>query len=401
MTLAQGGCGERYVNPVSLPWRNGKQPEGGLDGDVKYSLPRWRVTNWLTRTGRPVSRAIHVAQVSTLYSSLAIFYSAAIATLMCAAAIWWRHQTPLFAVWLGLELGTIGLRIALLNRDRKAARCGAASGTDLYLLMTALWAATLGYGAAITTLSGDYAAAIVVNIATACIAGGMSIRYFGAPRFVLLVCSATLGPMAVAAAFAGDPVLLVTTLQAPLALFSMAQAAKRLNGMMIATMEAEQAHAHRAAHDPLTGLLNRTGFMQAAAGRSGIGGTLFYLDLDGFKPVNDRHGHEAGDQVLREVAQRLVRLAGRHGQAARLGGDEFALLAPVLSPQGIERFGARIVERITAEAFMLDGATTRIGVSVGAAAMGEGDAIGETLRRADAALYGAKTRGGGRVRLAA
>jgi len=73
----------------------------------------------------------------------------------------------------------------------------------------------------------------------------------------------------------------------------------------------------------------------------------------------------------------------------------------VLSPQGIERFGARIVERITAEAFMLDGATTRIGVSVGAAAMGEGDAIGETLRRADAALYGAKTRGGGRVRMAA
>ncbi|KAI1692905.1 diguanylate cyclase, GGDEF domain-containing protein [Ditylenchus destructor] len=115
--------------------------------------------------------------------------------------------------------------------------------------------------------------------------------------------------------------------------------------------------------------------MQAAAGRSGIGGTLFYLDLDGFQAGNDRHGHEAGDQVLREVAQRLVRLAGRHGQAARLGGDEFALLAPVLSPQGIERFGARIVERITAEAFMLDGATTRIGVSVGAAAMGEGDAI--------------------------
>lgn len=372
-----------------------------MDGDLKYSLPRWRAMHWLTRTGRPVSRAIHVAQVSTLYSSLAIFYSAALATLICAAVIWWRHQTPLFAIWLGLELGTIALRVVLLNRDRRAARRGAATNTDLYLLMTALWAATLGYGSAVTTLSGDYAAAIVVNIATACIAGGMSIRYFGAPRFVLLVCSVALGPMAVSAAFAGDPVLLVTTVQTPLALFSMSQAARRLNGMMIATMEAERAHAHRAAHDPLTGLLNRAGFTHAAAGRSGVGGTLFYIDLDGFKPVNDRHGHEAGDQVLREVAQRLARLAGRHGHAARLGGDEFALLAPVLGPDAVERLGARIVERIAGDPFVLDGATVRIGVSVGAAAMSEEDTIDDALRRADTALYCAKTRGGGRVRLAA
>lgn len=372
-----------------------------MDGDLKYSLPRWRATQWLTRTRRPVSRAIHVAQVSTLYSSLAIFYSAALATLICAAVIWWRHQTPLFAIWLGLELGTIGLRILLLIRDRRAAKRGAATGTDLYLLMTAFWAGTLGYGAAITTLSGDYAAAIVVNIATACIAGGMSIRYFGAPRFVLLVCTATLGPMAASAALAPDPVLLVTTIQAPLALFSMSQAARRLNGMMIATMEAEAAHAHRAAHDPLTGLLNRSGFTHAAAARSGVGGTLFYIDLDGFKQVNDRHGHDAGDQVLCEVAQRLVRLAGRHGHVARLGGDEFVLLAPVLSPDAIERLGTRIVERIADVPYVLDGATARIGVSVGAAAMVEGDAIDAALRRADGALYGAKTRGGGRVRLAA
>ena len=372
-----------------------------MDGDLKYSLPRWRVTDWLTRTSRPVSRAIHVAQVGTLYSSLAIFYSAALATLMCAAVIWWRHQTPLFAFWLALELVMIALRVTLLARDRRAATRGETTGTDLYLLLTALWAATLGFGSAITTLSDDYAAAIVVNIATACIAGGMSIRYFGAPRFVLLVCAATLGPMAISAALADDPVLLVTTIQAPLALFSMSQAAKRLNGMMIATMEAEQAHAHRAAHDALTGLLNRSGFTHAAAGRNGVGGTLFYLDLDGFKPVNDRHGHEAGDQVLREVAQRLARLAGRHGHAARLGGDEFALLTPVLSPGAIERLGARIVERVAGELFVLDGATVRIGVSVGAAALGEDDAIDDALRRADVALYGAKTHGGGRVRLAA
>jgi len=372
-----------------------------LEGDLKYSLPRWRVTTWLTRTNRPVSRAIHVAQVSTLYSSLPIFYSAAIATLICAAVVWWRHQTPLFATWLGLELATIGLRILLLNRDQRAAKRGAATGTDLYLVLTALWAATLGFGSAITTLSGDYAAAIVVNIATACIAGGMSIRYFGAPRFVLLVCSATLGPMAASAALAHDPVLLVTVIQAPLALFSMSQAARRLNGMMIATMEAEAAHAHRAAHDPLTGLLNRSGFTHAAGGRGAVGGTLFYIDLDGFKQVNDRHGHNAGDQVLCEVAERLARIAGPNGHSARLGGDEFVLLMPVLSEDAMERLGARIVERIAGEPYLYDGATARIGVSVGAAAMGEDDPIDAALRRADMALYGAKARGGGRVRLAA
>ncbi|MEG3179358.1 GGDEF domain-containing protein [Sphingomonas sp. LT1P40] len=348
-----------------------------------------------------MSDSIHAAQVSTLYSSLSIFYAAALATLICAAVIWWRHPTPLFTLWLLLEVTTIAARIVLLNRDRRAARAGRATGTDLYLAMTLIWAATLGYGAAITTLSGDFAAAIVVNITSACIAGGMSIRYFGAPRFVLLACTAALGPMAMGAAFAGDWVLIVTTLQAPLALFSMSQAAKRLNRMMIATMEAEHENAHRAAHDELTGLLNRAGFMRAAAARAGIGGTLFYIDLDGFKPVNDRHGHEAGDAVLREVAARLAGIAGRHSQAARMGGDEFVLLTPMLSAGATERLGARIVEVIAGHGYALGSAEARIGVSVGAAAMTANDAIDDALRRADAALYGAKTRGGGTVRLAA
>lgn len=372
-----------------------------LSGALRYSLPSWPVIRWLTETSRPVSREIAIAQVSTLYSSLPIFYSAAMATLLCAGAIWWRHPEPLFTIWLALEVGTILFRIMLLNRDQRAAAQGRETSTDLYLAMTLLWAVTLGYGAAITTLSGDFAAAVVVNVATAAIAGGMSVRYFGAPRFVLAACTLALVPMAISGILAADPVLIVTAIQLPLVPYSMWQAAKRINAMMIATMEAEHENARRASHDELTGLLNRGGFMHAAAARSDYGATLLYIDLDGFKPVNDMHGHEAGDAVLREVAQRLGGVAGRHGQAARLGGDEFVLLLPMLGGAAAERFGHKVVETVTARDFALGEVEVRVGASVGVATMMPGEGIDEALRRADTALYAVKTRGGGAVRLAA
>ncbi|MEV4349175.1 diguanylate cyclase, partial [Actinoplanes sp. NPDC049596] len=94
--------------------------------------------------------------------------------------------------------------------------------------------------------------------------------------------------------------------------------------------EARRLHdelSHRATHDPLTGLANRS-LLEQRLGEVPAGETVSVLlvDLDGFKPVNDRYGHHAGDQVLAAVADRLAGLAGGDGLAARLGGDEFAVL---------------------------------------------------------------------------
>src|SRR3546814_3194148 len=102
-------------------------------------------------------------------------------------------------------------------------------------------------------------------------------------------------------------------------------AAFRLNRMLVATMRAEQANRHRARHDDLTCLLNRNGLQQAFDRMMATNVqqcALLYLDLDGFKGVNDRLGHAAGDDLLKAIADELRTMVGSLDVVARIGGDE-------------------------------------------------------------------------------
>jgi diguanylate cyclase (GGDEF)-like protein len=158
---------------------------------------------------------------------------------------------------------------------------------------------------------------------------------------------------------------------------------------------------HQALHDPLTGLPNRTLFLDRArqavdtAGRSGTWPAVIYLDLDGFKPVNDTFGHEAGDVLLRTVADRLKGCLRPADTAARLGGDEFVVL--LTGP--IDRFGvARVVERIRAQldvpVLLGEDVVTTVGASIGVA-LGDDIPDADTLiRHADIAMYAAKRSAG-------
>lgn len=162
-----------------------------------------------------------------------------------------------------------------------------------------------------------------------------------------------------------------------------------------------QALAHS---DALTGLPNRRGLEQALdAALAGVDETrplaVFLADLDGFKAVNDAHGHEAGDALLALVAQRL-RAALRQGDlVARLGGDEFVVLAEGLGDgEAARAFGERLVQAFAAP-FELGALRCTIGLTVGVAlAPQEGRDAVVLLRRADAAMYAGKQAGKGTVR---
>jgi len=149
-----------------------------------------------------------------------------------------------------------------------------------------------------------------------------------------------------------------------------------------------------AATDPLTGCLNRRAFLdrldRAAAG-AGAGWVVCLIDLDGFKGVNDRSGHAAGDAVLRAVTVALSGVVRETDTVARLGGDEFAVLAEA-DAGGSEALAVRLREGVARA-----GVDTGVTASVGVTEVRPGDEGDEVLSRADQAMYRAKGAGGDRV----
>ncbi len=162
---------------------------------------------------------------------------------------------------------------------------------------------------------------------------------------------------------------------------------------------------HMARHDALTGLPNRTLLHErienalAAAGQAERAAIL-YLDLDGFKLINDTFGHPVGDALLCRVADRLQGAVRRTDFVARLGGDEFAIVqAGRDQPTGADDLAARIVEVLQAP-FEIQGQGIAIGTSIGIALAEEPGVTSDTLlRRADVALYQAKAAGRGTWRV--
>jgi len=157
---------------------------------------------------------------------------------------------------------------------------------------------------------------------------------------------------------------------------------------------------YQAVTDPLTGLLNRRGFYQTAESallrneRSDKAKALMYMDLDGFKRINDLLGHEAGDKVLRWVADQLKECLGSEALLARMGGDEFTALFDGLPyPEQAGRYAEKLLERMSSFQ-QVDGLEVNLGVSIGIATYPDcGANVEGLLRAADAAMYAAKQAG--------
>src|SRR5919112_1271789 len=154
--------------------------------------------------------------------------------------------------------------------------------------------------------------------------------------------------------------------------------------------------------DVLSGLPNR-GRVRQLLGEALSGATsghvpcaIMFLDLDGFKPVNDTFGHPKGDAVLKSVSQRLVKEAGESGHVGRMGGDEFAIvIRDAQSRKKVDDLARRIIAAV-AEPYHIDKAEIRIGVSIGCA-FGpiDGQSVDDLIQKADLALYQAKGQGRG------
>jgi diguanylate cyclase (GGDEF)-like protein len=172
----------------------------------------------------------------------------------------------------------------------------------------------------------------------------------------------------------------------------------------VTEVRALEAAADGALTDDLTGVATRALFqttLQRALRRrrSGHPAAVLFLDLDGFKPVNDRLGHATGDAVLQEVATRITSALRPADLVARHGGDEFVVLLDRADHGTAEELGGRLV-RAVAEPIHVAGQTVDVGVSVGITLTVPGDTVDAVMERADAAMYAAKRDGGRRFAMA-
>ena len=171
--------------------------------------------------------------------------------------------------------------------------------------------------------------------------------------------------------------------------------------------QAEELLRQRANYDILTGLPNRSLFQDRAshsmlhAKRSGEMMALLYLDLDGFKAINDRLGHDAGDLVLKEVAGRIQSTLREADTVARFGGDEFVVvLEGIKSSENTELVANKIIQAMAVD-IIASGEQCNVGISIGISIYpADSDELGELLRMADAALYRVKASGKNNYRLA-
>jgi diguanylate cyclase (GGDEF)-like protein len=186
----------------------------------------------------------------------------------------------------------------------------------------------------------------------------------------------------------------------PLAIMTYAIALSLLVvGHLIAMVQARASSTHWASHDKLTGLPNRALFRERTAQalerarKNGTSVAILYLDLDRFKNINDSMGHEVGDQLLEQVAKRILSCVDHGDTVARLGGDEFAVLLPSIDDDQVPRKLARRMLKTFSSPFNLRPRPVFMSPSVGIS-VSEGNVSLETLlTQADTAMYRAKESG--------
>jgi diguanylate cyclase (GGDEF)-like protein len=369
-----------------------------LVGARTFTRPRWKLTRWLVYAGPGVPDDLRQSLLASLFGTLPIFAGGVLNSILVAGIIAFRAPEPPFLIWIALEVALGVIRLAVLMTAYRNSAEGRPTPTDLYLVLALCWAASVGYGTFISVLSGDWLVATLACMSAAGMVGGICLRNFGAPRLAGVMIAISLGPCCLAAPFSGEPLMLITLLQIPFYLASMQRAAYRLNGLLVSTMQAEREHERKALHDALTGLANRSGLdnaLSATGQQSEDRSTaLLYLDLDGFKSVNDTHGHAAGDHLLKMAADRLRGSLRAGDIAARIGGDEFVVVARDVDASQMGRFGERLIREIAAPYELGSGVTANVGASVGVALTPlHGKHLADLMGVADRALYEAKLGG--------
>ena len=361
------------------------------------------------------------AEMATLASTRPMPVSVAltvVAALLAACGLWWPgHALP--AEGLRSTNDLLNALAALLLAVCAGATGARANGSNkVWGLVGVVFMLMAAYGHAMLAAPGLFrlartagdvgAGAALITLCAALV--GAQLRYGMARSGPVLRIAAVLVAAAIVclgAVMSAGPVtagaLVWTELLMLCVLLGVASVLRVVLGQSSAgELEAPTRSARASTVDNLTGLPTRLYFesrLNDAARKCRDGGArlaVFFIDLDGFKPVNDTFGHSSGDRVLEQVGVRLKALARGHGVAARVGGDEFVLLGTAAGTQAAAaQMAARVISALS-QPYRVDEREVTISCSVGIALYPEGCSSNKLIARADAAMYAAKRAGGSR-----
>ncbi len=379
-----------------LQWRQHKRLFDGICYGILLALLVYNLA--LAGIFRDPTYGYYIGQCAFALLTLASFNGHA-AHYLWGEWPWWQERGNVVLPSLWLVFGTLFARSFLNTRqvpwlDRLVLAVGVLS------MLTALLG-LLGLFGTAQTLNEIIASAGALLAAVAGLVmvqrGSRPARWYLGGQALLFVT--VLGVVLGNWGLINAPFLLANGLQigvaAEMVVFAIALGS-RISGMRTSEIELRLHAAHlaeAAATDPLTGLSNRSGLAQGAARvlDDGAKHALMLLDLDRFKPINDVHGHDAGDAVLRSVATRLQAHVRAGDIVARLGGDEFViLLAQPLSKAQLATLAGRL-DAAVRQPVEFQGQTLTVGASTGIACSPEdGRTLNELIRCADQAMYQAK-----------
>src|SRR5665647_1697388 len=328
---------------------------------------------------------------------------AVVASLLLASVVAAMTAAPWAYAWVLAELFFGGIRLALMHAFMKAKAAGRNRNAVAPILAGLASFSVLSAGCYQCVASGQWPLISMAGIGLASLVGGSSSRNAGTPRFAfVLICILTV-PFSLASLISPAPYVFLIGIQLPLyacgVIFVMLDNYK----VLLNLYRSEHENRRLAQYDPLTGLpnriMNQKRFDQLLGPRSDNTQrdiTVFWLDLDGFKDVNDRFGHAAGDAVLAALAGRLRDSVRPLDFVSRIGGDEFVALLPAISPAEATDIARTIIARVKAPFNIGMPAPVSVGISIGSArAPGDGETTDALLRYADRAMYEAKRRGKG------
>ena len=368
-------------------------------------LPLKACVDWLLAGPRPQPDDVHndlLQQRTNKTKTLVVAVAASLLIASLSAALTgaaWAYAWVLAEIVLGSTRISLMMRaLAKAKRDRRTPANVAPiwAGLSSVILISA--------GCYQCVASGVMPLVLMAGIGLANLVGGIASRNAGTPRYgILLICILTL-PFAVATLLSPVPFLFIIGLQTPVYTAGMIFLLLENHNILLDLHLSERNNRLMAHHDLLTGLPNRAlnqklfaemldgPWPDAASTKSKL--TVFCVDLDGFKGVNDRFGHAAGDAVLVAVAKRLCASVRDADMVCRIGGDEFVILLPDITDDEAAAVAQRIIARV-AEPFEFVPAA-RVGASIGlASAPRDGVTADDLLSAADRAMYEAKRRGKG------